>query len=234
MSDLDALRRLARYSAALAIVIGVSSSVAFFAAFGWDIEGATFGDPAAILGRSTDAAALLRWGAIGDMFYSYLLLAPIALFLHRRLRPNSPWLADLGTLGAFAYIFIGGAAAAILASVGSSLVEAYATAAPADRPAIFASFEILRNLVFFGVWQMLDTITAGTWLTSVGWLLLGERRIVGRLLVTVGVGLLALSVMTMLGIHSLVIVLAVVAVVVAVWAGWVTLDRSRTPLRASG
>lgn len=228
MNDLDALRRLARYSVALAIVLAVPSSIALFGAFGWDIEAAIFGDPAVILSRGLEAAPLLRWAAILDMLFSYLLLAPLALFLHRRLRPIKPWLADLGTAGAFAYIFVGAAAAAVLAMVGSSLVEAHATAAPADRAAIAISFDVLRNIVFFAVWQMLDAITAGTWILSVGWLLLGERRVVGRLLVVLGIGMFGLSATTMLGIHSLTVLLASLAVILLVWAGWVALDRGRT------
>ena len=224
-SDLDALRRLATYSVLLALVVGVVSNVAFLAAFGWDFEAALFGDPSAILGGGASAAALLRWGAIGDMFYSYLLLVPLALFLHRRLRPIKPWLADLGTVGAFAYIFVGGSGAAILATVGSSLVEAYASAGPADRVAIATSFDVLRNIVYFALWQTLDAITAGMWLLSVGWLLLAERRVVGRLLVVLGAGFMAFSVLTMLGIHSLPAILVGLAVVLVVWGAWVATSR---------
>ncbi len=78
LSDLDQLRRLATYSTVLAIVLSVPSSLAFFFAFGGDVEAAFFGDPAAILAGGASAAALLRWAAILDMFYSYLLLLPLA------------------------------------------------------------------------------------------------------------------------------------------------------------
>lgn len=226
-SDLESLRRLALYSVVLALVVALLSSPAYFAAFGWDLEAAIFGDPSAILGGGASAAGLLRWGAIGDMFYSYLLLVPLALFLHRRLRPIKPWLADLATLGAFAYIFVGASAAAILASVGSSLIEAYATAPPAERVTIATSFGFLRDLVYFGVWQTLDPITAGTWVLGVGWLILPDRRVVGPFLVLLGAGLMALSVMTMLGIHSGALVLAGLGLVVALTAGWVVLARVR-------
>jgi len=225
MTDLDALRRLAVYSVGLAVVLAVPSSVALFAAFGWNIEAAIFGDPAVILGRGADAALLLRWAAILDMLFSYLLLVPLALYLHRRLRPLRPWLADLGTVAAFAYIFVGAAGAAMLAIAGSSLVEAHATAAPADRAAIATSFEALRNIVFFALWQMLDAITVGTWVFCVGWLLLVERPIVGRLLVVLGLGMAGLSVPTMLGIHSLAVLLAGLAVLLGVWAAWVVIAR---------
>ena len=223
--DLDSRRRLARGSLVLALVVAVVSSIAYFGAFGWDIEAAIFGDPSAILGGGEGAATLLRLGAVGDMFYSYLLLAPLALYLHARLRPAKPWLADIGTAGAFAYIVAGASAAAILGTVGSSLIETYAVAPPESRVAIATSFDVLRNLVFFGIWQTLDPITAGTWILSVGALVLPDRRRVGRFLVLGGFAVMALSVMTMLGIHSLAVVLADVALVFLVWIGWVVASR---------
>jgi len=232
VSDLDSLRRLALYSTGLAILLSVPSSWAFFVAFGGDVEAAVFGEPAAILGGGASAAALLRWGAILDMFYSYLLLVPLALYLHRRLRPIKPWLADLGTIGALAYIVVGATGAAILATVGSSLVEAHAVADPAQRVAIATSFDVLRNIVYFGMWQMLDPITAGVWVLSVGWLLLTEHPLVGRLLVVLGVGLMGLSVTTMLGIHSLALLLAGVALILLIWLGWAVAARARRSLPA--
>lgn len=200
-TDLDSLRRLALYSSLLAIAIAVPANVVFFTSFGWDFKAGFYGDPAAILGRAADAASLLRWGVIGDVFYGYLLWVPMALFLHRRLRPRKPWLADLGTVAAFAYIFVGAAGAAMMATAGSALVEQYFYALPQDRAAIATSFDLLRNVVFFGLWQTLDPITAGTWVASVGWLLITERRWLGRLLILVAIGLFGLSLLTMLGIH---------------------------------
>ena len=226
MSDIAALRRVAVIGVVLAVVVGVLSTLAFFAAFGWDVTAAAFGDPAAIIDGGPEAAALLRWGAIGDMFYSYLLLAPLALYLHRLLRPRKPWLADLGTLGAFAYIFVGACGAAILATVGPSLIEAYATAGPTDRPAILISFELLRNAVFFGLWQTLDPLTLGTWVASVGWLLRPERGALGRFLVVAGGGLAAASLMTVLGIHSITVLGAGGLLIVLVWVGWGIVGRA--------
>jgi len=223
-ADLDARRRLARYCLLLALGVAVLSSYAYFMAFGWNVEAAIFVDPTAILDGGATAAALLRWGAFGDMFYSYLLLAPLALFLHARLRPIKPWLADLGSAGALAYIAVGGAAAAILGSVGPSLIEAYAVAPGEARLSIETSFGVLRNLVVFGVWQTLDPITAGTWILSVGLLIRPERPRVGRLLLLAGIGLMAMSGMTMLGIHSLALVLIDAAIVLLAWIGWMFID----------
>jgi uncharacterized protein DUF4386 len=225
--DLDALRRLATYSALLAIVLSVPSTIAFVAAFGWDVEAMLLGHPEAILGGGGASATLLRWGAILDMFYSYLLLVPLALFLHRRLRPRKPWLADLGTAGAFAYIVVGASGAAILGTTGPTLVEAYGGGTPADQAAIGMAFGALRDTVYFALWQTLDPITAGTWVLSVGWLLLVERPLVGRLLIVLGIGAFAFSVMTVLGIHSLAVLVALFVAIVLVWGGWVLAPRGR-------
>lgn len=232
MDELGPLRRLAIAGSTLAVILSVPSSLALFAAFGWSIDGAIFGEPTAILGRGSEAATMLRWGAIGDMFYSYLLLVPLALFLHRRLRRHGPWLADLGTLAGLTYIFVGASGAALLAIAGSSLVEAYSTAALADQPAIATSFELVRNIVFFALWQMLDTLTLGTWIASVGLLLLQERPSIARLLVALGVATMAASLMSMVGVHSIVLIGAGLAFAVLVWIGWVALDRRR-PLASS-
>jgi hypothetical protein len=227
MSEVNALRRLAVISVLLAVVIAVPSSIAFVAAFGSDIEAAIFGDPAAILDGGPEAAALLRWGAFGDMLFSYLLLVPPALFLHRRLRSRLPWLADLGMLGALAYALVGGAAAAILATVGPSLIDAYATAAPGDRPAIATSFHVLRDVVFFALWQTLDPITFGTWVLSVGWLVRPERRALGAFLLAVSVGVFAAGVQTMLGLHSVLFLSVGLAIPLLVWVAWLAVDRTQ-------
>jgi hypothetical protein len=227
--DLDALRRLAMVGVLLAIAIGIVSTLAVLVAFGGDPEAAIFGEPAAILGRGRDAALLFRWAFLGDLLFSYLLLVPLALFLHRRLRERRPWLSDIGLVGALAYIFLGGAGAAILATAGSSLIEAYADAAPADRLAIATSYELVRDLVVFALFQTLDAITLGTWVLSVGWLLLTERPLVGRLLVVLGVGLWAAALMTMLDVHSLAVIGAGLLVALAAWLVWVVIDRRRRP-----
>jgi hypothetical protein len=227
MTDLDALRRGAIIGVALAVVVGILATPTYLAAFGWELEAAIFVHPEAVLGRGQDTAVLWRWGFLGDMLFSYLLLVPLALFLHRRLRERRPWLADLGLAGALAYIFIGGAAAAVLAHAGSSLIEAYEAAAQADREAILASFRLMRDALVFGVWQTLDALTAGTWVMSVGWLVLVERPIVGRLLVVLGTLGWAVAVMTMSGIHSLAVLGGGFAAAMVAWIVWVVFERRR-------
>jgi hypothetical protein len=225
MTDLDGLRRVAIVGVVLAAVIGIMATPTYLAAFGWDLEASIFVHPERVLEQGPGAAVLWRWGFLGDMLFSYLLLLPLALFLHRRLRDRRPWLADLGLAGALAYIFIGGAAAAILAQAGSSLIEAHHASAPADRAAILAVFHLLRDAFVFGVWQTLDALTAGTWALSLGWLLLIDRPLLGRLLVVLGVWGWAFAFVTMSGIHSLAVLGGGFAVALVVWIAWAAVAR---------
>ena len=225
-TDELALRRLAIVGVLLAGVVAVPASIAFIAAFGWDLDAAISGNPSAIIDGGATAAALLRWSAIGDMFFSYLLLVPLALYLNARLRPRKPWLADLGALGAFAYIFVGAAGAAILAASGPPLIEAYRSAGPSERVAIISSFETLRNIVFLGMWQTLDVITLGVWILSVGWLIRPHRRALSALLVALSVGTMTVSMLTPLGLPGLIKVGVALGLAGLGWAAWFIVDRA--------
>jgi hypothetical protein len=155
---------------------------------------------------------------------------PLALFLHRRLRGRQPWLADVGLAAALAYIFVGGAGASILATAGSSLLEAYRMAPPAEQPAIAILFGLVRDLVYFALWQALDAITLGTWIFTTGRLILSDRPRVGRLLVVLGPFAWVSALMTMSGIHSLALIVAGLLVVLVAWLAWLLVDeRSRVP-----
>jgi hypothetical protein len=225
MSDRPTLRGLVIGAALLAIVISVPSSLALVAPYGYDLD-RLLTDPGSIVVGGRSSATLFHWGALGDLLYSYVLWAPLALYLHGRLRPRKPWLADLGLVGAFAYIVVGGAGAAILAAAGPPLIEAYETAAASDRLVIATAFDTLARAVMHGLWQTLDPISLGTWLLSVGWLIRVERPKLGRLLVVLGVGGFLASVRTMFGFYGLGFLVVGFAVLLVVWVGWLVLDRS--------
>ena len=227
MTDLDALRRLAIAGVLLAMILVPISLVLYVMAIDGNLEELLFADPATVLGAGGQAAPLWRWAMLLDMLDSYLLLVPLALFIHRRLRDRRPWLADLGLSGALAYIFIGAASAAILAIAGSSLIESYSTAPPAEQLAIATAFELLRDMFWFGVWQTLDGITLGMWIMTTGGLLLVDRPLLGRVLVMVGFGAWLGGLMTMLDIHSVAVLAAIFAGAIVVAIGWFALDRSR-------
>lgn len=76
MTDLDSLRGAAIIGVALAVAVGIVTGPPYFAAFGIDLEAAVFVHPEAVPGRVTETAVLRRWGFLGDMLFTYMLLVP--------------------------------------------------------------------------------------------------------------------------------------------------------------
>ena len=97
--DLSSLRRLAITGVVLAVPTAVLSIGAGVLALDGNVEALIFGDPDVILAAGLDAVPLWRFSMLTDVLYSYLLLVPLALYLHRRLRERGPWLADIGLIG---------------------------------------------------------------------------------------------------------------------------------------
>ncbi|CAN5570552.1 hypothetical protein BH23CHL7_BH23CHL7_10290 [soil metagenome] len=228
MSDLAGLRRVALGALILAAFVGAVSIALGWLAVG-DLEALAFGHVDTILRAGPQGALLWRWSMFLDIFYSYLLLVPIALYGHRLLRDRKPWLADLGLFAAVAYIALGAASASALAIAGSGMIEAYSTAAEAERLAIIASFTLLRDVFYYGIWQTLDPITAGSWMIAYGWLLLADRPRLGRLLVTVGAGCWTLALMTVLEVHSLAALALIIGGAIGLGLLWILIAGRRQP-----
>jgi len=224
--DLEELRRVALAGVVLALILGAVSTALGVAAVG--LEAFAFGHVDTILGAGAQAAPLWRWAMLLDIFYSYLLLIPLALYGHRRLRNRKPWLADLGLVGALAYMLLGAASAGALAIAGSALMVDYETATAEGRVAIETSFRLLRDVFAFGIWQLVDAITAGTWVASSGLLLMSDRPKLGRLLLVVAAALWLLALMTMLGLHSLGVLAGIGGVVVVLYVAWTVLAKRGT------
>ena len=231
MTDERTLRRLALGGVLLAIVISVPASVAFLMPYGMDMD-RLLSEPGSIVASGTEGAALFRWGAIGDLLYSYVLLAPLALYLHRLLRSRGAALADLGLVAAVAYIAIGATGAAILAAAGAPLIEAHAAAAASDRAVIATAFDTVARAVMHGMWQTTHPFTLGTWILTTGWLIRHERRRLGRLLAVVGAGAYLASLRTVSGAYGLDVMLVAGAGLLLVWLAWIALDRGDRPTTA--
>jgi len=235
MTDERTLRRLALGGVVLAVVISVPASVVFLVPYGMDMD-RLLSEPGSIVASGPQSATLFRLGAVGDLLYSYVLLAPLALYLHRLLRPRGAALADLGLLAAVAYIAIGATGAAILAAAGAPLIEAHAAAAASERVVIATAFDTLARAVFHGMWQTTHPFTLGTWILTTGWLIRDKRRKLGRLVIVVGVGLFLTSLRTVFGKYGVDLILAGGAALLLVWLAWVAFDRGnrRTTAGVSG
>jgi len=209
------MRRAALVSLAVTLVLGMTSNVLFLFAFQFRIE--WFLDPAQLVSAGSTSATFLRWAAVTDLLSYYLPTAIVAIVLWQILRPRSPLLTDLATLGALAYVVAGGAAAAALALAGPLLLEAYATAG-ADQASIATVFAVLMEVVWRGVWQLFDTLVIGAWMIGLGSLLRTDQLGFARLSLTLG-GFMwlvtALNVLEMTLAKDIVL-----AAVFALWAAW--------------
>ncbi|MGI8518050.1 MAG: DUF4386 family protein [Acidimicrobiia bacterium] len=220
------MRRAAIVSLLVTLVLGMISNLLFLFAFQFRIE--WFLDPAQLVSAGSTSATFLRWAAVADLLSYYLPTAIVAVVLWHVLRPRSPLLTDLATLGALAYVVTGGSAAAALALAGPLLLDAYATAGP-DQAAIATVFAVLVEVVWRGVWQLFDMLVVGAWVIGLGVLLRTDQVGFARLSWTLG-GLMWL-VAALNGLELPLakdIVLAAVFALLTAWSIWlIVLLKSR-------
>jgi hypothetical protein len=140
-----------------------------------------------VLGGGSGRGYLLHLSMVADMLGYYLLLAPVALFLQRWLRPQAPSLALLCTVAALAYILAGALGAAILSAALPPLVDSYVHATAQQRPVLETVYRTLVDVVYGGIWNTLEMIPFGTWLIGIGMLLREHEPRLGPVLVACGV-----------------------------------------------
>ncbi|MEJ0103718.1 MAG: hypothetical protein WDO19_14700 [Bacteroidota bacterium] len=126
-----------------------------------------FADPLLILttpGINTEAA---RWSMIFDMLGYYLLLLPVIYLLHDWIKNKSAW-GNLITFTGLSYVLVGAIGAAILAVVWPHIITAYPGATAATQEILKANFQLVNNMVYGGMWNLLEMIFAGAWWLSYG------------------------------------------------------------------
>jgi hypothetical protein len=214
------------------VVLGMISNLLFLWAFEFRLD--WFVDPALLVAAGPATPGLFRWAALTDLFSYYLPTAIVALALWHVLRPRSPALADLATLGAMGYVLAGSIGAISLAIGAPILLEAYA-APGADQASIATAFAVLIEVVWHGVWQILDTALIGTWLIGVGLLIRADQPAFARLSLALGGSAWVATVFNVLelGIARD----AALGLVFGLWAAWsiwliVLLGRRHAPFAA--
>jgi hypothetical protein len=146
-----------------------------------------FSHPTSIPGSGANGANLFRWGMILDMFGYYLLLAPLALLLWSILKPKGLNLITLFTFCGLAYMLIGALGAATLAAISPPLIEGYGHASVQQRQMNEVVFSGFLNLVYVGLWNLLESSLGGIWWLGIGLLLRGEHPSPGLFTTVLGI-----------------------------------------------
>ena len=230
MNDHRSFQRFAALAAIISFPLTLGSIVLPGIAVNFSPDVAT--NPALWLAVGADEANLLRWGMILDMLSYYLPLLPVALFLWRWLRPRNPdWVLFYTSCG-LGYILIGAIGAVILAAVHPPLINAYAQASVEQRPVLETVFSAIWNMVYRGMWGILDTLLVGIWFLGIGLLLRGERRLFSIFSIILGISALLSSLGVILGIEAIAFFLGVIYGLLApVWALWLGIDLLRKPVQ---
>ena len=189
-------------------------------------------NPALLIAVGADGASLSRWGMILDMFSYYLPLLPVALFLWRWLGSRDPdWVLFYTSCG-LGYILIGAIGAAILAAVHPPLIKAYAQASVEQRYVLETVFITMWNMVFGGIWNILEALLAGVWFLGIGLLLRSERRLFSIFSIILGSSALLDSLGMILGIEAIALLGVSIFVFLApVWTLWIGIDLLRKPVQ---
>jgi hypothetical protein len=191
-------------------ILALAAGALFLAAVDFDLRSAV--DIREALATSAADPDLVRWGAVTDMAGYYLLLAPLVLYLRRTQPWRSPVIGDVAAFAGLAYVVIGAAGAAVLASAAPRLMEAG------------QETEVLRALidaVVGGLWQTLEPLPFACWAIGVGVLLRRTRPHLGTSAIVMGVAALAVSGATITGLDALFVAGLVVWLgVLPLWMLW--------------
>jgi len=145
-----------------------------------------FSNPVLIFSIPNVHIGMLRWSMVTDIFGYYLLLLPAMVFINEWLRGATAW-RTLITFCGTSYILLGAIGAAILAVMWPSFLTKFPTASPEQQETIKLLFDTFSQMVYGGLWNLLDTILAGVWFVGVGIFILREKRLLGWFTIMVGV-----------------------------------------------
>lgn len=231
MSDGQSFQRFSAVTAIVSfflIVVGGIALQPLYTNFGSEV----FTEPDLMITVGVDGAKLLRWGMIVDMLGYYLLLLPVALFLWRWLESSNPNWIRFYTFCGLGYILIGAIGAAILAVVQPPLINAYTQASTEERENLALVFDTLWNVVYGGLWNILEVLLAGVWFLGIGLLMRGERRLFSIISIILGVSALLDSFGNILNLSALATTgLYIYLGLAPIWALWLGIDMLRKPVQ---
>jgi hypothetical protein len=116
---------------------------------------------------------------------------PIIYLLHDWIKFRSAW-SNIITFTGLAYVLIGAIGASILAIGWPSILSAYPSATPDTQLVLANNFKFLNDMIYGGMWNLLEIVLAGTWWFWTGAILYRNKvSFVGVLTIATGVSCLA-------------------------------------------
>ena len=120
----------------------------------------------------------------------------------------------------------------IFAAVHPPLAAAYAPASAEERATLEIVFGTIANMVYGGMWNILEEILAGIWFLGIGLLLRVERRIFSILSMVLGIAAFLDSFGNILSVQALASVgLYIYLILAPIWALWLGIDLLRRPVQ---
>ena len=227
MNSDASFQRLAAVTSILAALLAFGSMGFLAIVLGVNVD--PFSHPGSILGIGANGANLFRWGMILDMFGYYLLLTPLALLLWSRLQPKGMNLITLYTFCGLAYMLIGSLGAATLAAISPPLIEGYGHASAQQRQMYEVVFSGFLNVVYVGLWNLLESSLSGIWWLGIGLLLRREQPALGIFTTVLGIFALLDALGRILNIQLIYTVgLAGVLLLIPIWSLWFGIDLLRS------
>jgi len=227
-SDGGQLQQVAAVSALVAVPLALGSGLVLLAALSFDPR--LMLDPASIITTGPARATLLRWGLVLDVFGYYLLLAPVALHLYFWFKPRSPGLVALFTWSGLAYVLVGSMGAVVLSAVLPPLVMDDANASAGRRELLQVVFSSFLNVVYFGLWNPLEALFFGIWLSGIGAFLQHERWMLGVLARVTGAFALLDVIGRILSVELIFFVGVAGPLAFPIWLPWFAVDLLRRPV----
>jgi len=152
-----------------------------------DFNSDVLSDPLLILSSAGINVTAARWSMILDMFGYYLLLLPVIYLLNDWMKERSSW-SKMVTFCGIAYVLIGSLGASVLAVIWPKIIAGFPLANVAEQQILKANFSLINDMVYSGMWNLLEMTFAATWWIFIGFQFLKNKfKFIGWLSVITGI-----------------------------------------------